>query len=54
MWDKRYSGESYAYGTDANDFLREQETIRQVHEGAFHNGTSAVVQLVARKRMTAD
>ena len=24
MWDKRYSGESYAYGTEPNDFLREQ------------------------------
>ena len=24
MWDKRYSGENYAYGTEANDFLREQ------------------------------
>lgn len=21
MWDERYSGESYAYGTKANDFL---------------------------------
>ena len=24
MWDKPYSGETYAYGTEANDFLREQ------------------------------
>jgi hypothetical protein len=24
MWDKRYSGESYAYGTQPNDFLHEQ------------------------------
>ena len=24
MWDKRYSGETFAYGTEPNDFLREQ------------------------------
>lgn len=24
MWDKRFSGEDFAYGTDPNDFLREQ------------------------------
>ena len=30
-----------------------QETIREIHEGMFHNGTSAVVQLLARKRATA-
>jgi len=23
MWDKRYSGEAFAYGTEPNDFLRE-------------------------------
>ncbi len=25
MWDKRYSGESYAYGTEANDFLESMQ-----------------------------
>jgi len=30
-----------------------EETVREVHEGPHHNGTSAVVQLVARKLMTA-
>lgn len=115
MWNKRYSGESYAYGTEPNDFLREQADhlpagdtlcrgegegrnavflaglghnvtaldasaaglakarklaaqcgvkIEALHadlagfeleanQGAFHNGTSAVVQLVACKRTTA-
>ena len=24
MWDKRYSGEAFAYGTEPNDFIREQ------------------------------
>ncbi len=23
MWDKRYAGETYAYGTQPNDFLRD-------------------------------
>ncbi len=30
-----------------------QETVREIHEGEFHNGTSAVVQLVARKPIMA-
>ncbi len=31
------------------DFDIGQELVREVHEGTHHNGTSAVVQLVARK-----
>ena len=31
------------------DLLELQECEREVHEGAFHNGLGAVVQLVARK-----
>ncbi len=31
------------------DFLELRECEREVHEGAFHNGPGAVVQLVARK-----
>ncbi len=31
-----------------------RETVRDIHEGAFHNGPSAVVQLVARKPMARD
>jgi hypothetical protein len=26
-----------------------EETVREVHEGAYHDGPSAVVQVVARK-----
>ncbi len=35
------------------DFEIGEETVREIHEGPHHNGTSAVVQLVARKRITA-
>ena len=31
------------------EFLHLQESLREVHEGEFHNGTGAVVQLLARK-----
>ena len=30
-----------------------EEVVREIHEGPHHNGTSAVVQLVARKPITA-
>ncbi len=31
------------------DFLEAKETIREVHEGSYHDGKSAVLQVVARK-----
>lgn len=31
------------------EFLHLQECIREIHEGEFHNGTGAVVQLLAKK-----
>lgn len=36
------------------DFLELQECEREVHEGAFHNGLGALVQLVARKPLPPD
>lgn len=32
------------------EFVSCEEETRDVHEGKYHNGTSAVVQLIARKR----
>jgi hypothetical protein len=31
------------------EFLVGEEKLREVHEGAYHDGTSAVLQVVARK-----
>ncbi len=31
------------------EFLHLQECVREIHEGEFHNGTSAVVQALAKK-----
>lgn len=31
------------------EFLHLQEKVREIHEGKFHNGTGAVVQVLARK-----
>ena len=31
------------------EFLHLQECVREIHEGEFHNGTGAVVQVLARK-----
>ena len=31
------------------EFLHLQECVREVHEGEFHNGPGAVVQVLARK-----
>ena len=31
------------------EFLHLQEQVREIHEGKFHNGTGAVVQVLARK-----
>jgi hypothetical protein len=31
------------------EFLHLQECVRDVHEGEFHNGPGAVVQVLARK-----
>jgi 2-polyprenyl-3-methyl-5-hydroxy-6-metoxy-1,4-benzoquinol methylase len=31
------------------EFLHLQECVREIHEGEFHNGTGAVVQLLAKK-----
>ncbi len=31
------------------DFELARETIREIHEGKYHNGQSAVVQVLARK-----
>ncbi|MCB9641842.1 MAG: class I SAM-dependent methyltransferase [Myxococcales bacterium] len=30
-------------------FIHAQEIVREVHEGQFHHGTSAVVQIIARR-----
>lgn len=30
MWDKRYGGETFAYGTQPNDFLRAQASLLPV------------------------
>lgn len=35
---------------DGLDFVIEHETSREIHEGKYHNGLSAVVQVVAFKR----
>jgi len=34
---------------DGLEFLHLQECVRDIHEGEFHNGTGAVVQLLARR-----
>ena len=34
---------------DGLEFLHLQECVRDIHEGEFHNGTGAVVQLLARQ-----
>jgi SAM-dependent methyltransferase len=31
------------------DFVVAEEKVREVHEGKYHNGTSAVVQIIGRK-----
>ena len=31
------------------DFVVAEEKVREVHEGRYHNGTSAVVQIIGRK-----
>jgi hypothetical protein len=31
------------------EFLHLQEHVREIHEGEFHNGTGAVVQVLAKK-----
>lgn len=31
------------------EFLHLQECVREIHEGEFHNGTGAVVQVLAKK-----
>jgi SAM-dependent methyltransferase len=88
FWDDRYRGETYAYGTEPNDFLRasamrippgrvlclaegegrnavflaalgyevtavdlssEGLRKRDVHEGTFHGGRSATVQIIGSK-----
>ena len=57
MWDQRYGGKEYACGTEPNEFLvamaprflHLQECEREIHEGAFHDGLGAVVQMVGRK-----
>lgn len=36
----------------ALDFEVAQELVREIHEGAHHNGTGATVQLIARKATT--
>lgn len=36
------------------DFEFAQESVREIREGAFHNGRGATVQLIARKRVTQD
>lgn len=56
-WNERYSEPGYAYGTQPNDFLREQVTnlpggrvlSLAEGEGKYHTGTGAVVQCIARK-----
>jgi hypothetical protein len=35
---------------DGLDFLDAEETLREVHEGTYHDGLSAVLHVVARKR----
>ncbi len=35
------------------DFIKAEETVRKVNEGRLHNGTAAVVQIVAVKPQTA-
>ena len=32
------------------EFLHLQERVREIHEGEFHNGVGAVVQVLAKKR----
>lgn len=34
---------------DGLEFLHLQECVRDIHEGEFHNGTGAVVQLLAKR-----
>src|SRR5690606_1603285 len=31
------------------EFIHAEETVREVHEGKYHDGLSAVVQVIARK-----
>lgn len=31
------------------ELVEARETVREVHEGAYHNGTSAVLQVIARR-----
>jgi hypothetical protein len=55
MWDERYRGPDYAYGTEPNDFLvatADQLPAGRVlclREGAFHAGVGAVVQVLGRR-----
>ena len=46
MWDERYSGDKFA----GLDLVHAEELERTIHEGTFHNGLSAVVQVVGVKR----
>ena len=58
-WDERYAGpasvdflvtlEDLTRELAGLEFLHAAELERDVHEGSFHTGRAAVVQVVARK-----
>ncbi len=47
--DMMMDSESLTREFDGLEFLRLEECTREIHEGQFHHGVGAVVQMVARK-----
>jgi cyclopropane fatty-acyl-phospholipid synthase-like methyltransferase len=47
--DMMMDSETLTQELDGLEFLQMEECTREIHEGEFHHGTGAVVQMVARK-----
>ena len=47
MWDQRFAGEEYAYGTQPNLFFREK--ILCLEPGVYHKGEAAIIRMYGKK-----